>query len=342
MAVKVLVNGVGAIGKRVAHAVRMQKDMQLAGVADAMPTGILRNMIDGPLKGTKLFASAPDFKEGLEKGGFKVEDTLENLLASKGVDVVADATPAKIDEKNKPLYQKYGVKHIYQGGAKASLADVSFNANMNYHEALGKQSARVVSCNTTSLARTIGAIENEIGVKRAIVSLVRRAVDPWNAKKGPINAIEPALPLPSHHGPDLNTIMPDLNIQTMAVVVPTTLAHVHMVAVDLEHRADLGQVKTIFKNTPRVINIRANDGYSDTARVIERFRDLLRPRYDMHEAAVWDESIAIKDGTLYWMHAVHSEAIVVPESIDAIRAITGIERDNMKSIKMTDKAMGIL
>ncbi len=341
MAIKVVVNGVGAIGKRVAHAVTLQKDMKLVGVSDVAATGVLRSMMEGPLKGIKLFASIPNAADTLETAGFDVEDSLENALAAGEADVVVDATPKHIDEKNKVLYQKYNVKHIYQGGAKESLAEVSFNANQNYSESLNKNSARVVSCNTTSLARTIGSVKEKYGVNRAIVSLVRRAVDPWNSKGGPINSIVPALPLPSHHGPDLKTIIHDLNVQTMAVKVPTTLAHIHMIALDLNKKATIEGVKTIFRNTPRVIILSAKDGYTDTAMIIERFRDLLRPRYDMYETVIWDDSISLVDNTLYWIHAVHSEAIVVPENIDAIRAITGIEKDNLKSIKKTNKTLGI-
>jgi glyceraldehyde-3-phosphate dehydrogenase (NAD(P)) len=42
------------------------------------------------------------------------------------------------------------------------------------------------------------------------------------------------------------------------------------------------------------------------------------------------------------MHVVHQEADVIPENIDAIRAITGIEKDNWKSIRMTNESLGIL
>jgi glyceraldehyde-3-phosphate dehydrogenase (NAD(P)) len=39
---------------------------------------------------------------------------------------------------------------------------------------------------------------------------------------------------------------------------------------------------------------------------------------------------------------VHNEAITVPETIDAIRAMTGIETDAMKSIEKTNRSMGIV
>jgi glyceraldehyde-3-phosphate dehydrogenase (NAD(P)) len=38
---------------------------------------------------------------------------------------------------------------------------------------------------------------------------------------------------------------------------------------------------------------------------------------------------------------VDNQAIVIPETIDAIRALTGIERDAARSIDRTNAALGI-
>lgn len=40
-------------------------------------------------------------------------------------------------------------------------------------------------------------------------------------------------------------------------------------------------------------------------------------------------------------YAVHQEAIVVPENIDAIRAITRLKERAEDSIKITDETLGI-
>ena len=61
----------------------------------------------------------------------------------------------------------------------------------------------------------------------------------------------------------------------------------------------------------------------------------------MYEVAIWEESVNVMEDDIFWAHAVHSEAIVIPENIDAIRAITGIEKDKWKSIKKTNKSLGI-
>lgn len=39
---------------------------------------------------------------------------------------------------------------------------------------------------------------------------------------------------------------------------------------------------------------------------------------------------------------VHNEAIVVPESVDAVRSLTGLEKDWRVSVAKTDESLGIV
>jgi glyceraldehyde-3-phosphate dehydrogenase (NAD(P)) len=190
------------------------------------------------------------------------------------------------------------------------------------------------------LARTLWAINENIGIDNAFASLIRRAVDPWNPEKGPINAIVPDH-VPSHHGPDLKTVMPGIKIMTMAVKVPTTLAHVHVVNVDLKRETSAEEVIKIFDQTPRITLLKTEDGYTSTAEIIERYRDLGRPRYDMSEVAVWEDLVSVEGKKLFWNHAVHSESIVIPENIDCIRALFSLEKDKWKSVEKTNDSLGI-
>ena len=60
---------------------------------------------------------------------------------------------------------------------------------------------------------------------------------------------------------------------------------------------------------------------SSTAEIMEFARDMKRPRNDMWENCIWPESITVGDKELYFFQAVHQESIVVPENVDAIRAM---------------------
>ncbi|MDY6776559.1 MAG: type II glyceraldehyde-3-phosphate dehydrogenase [Candidatus Nanohaloarchaea archaeon] len=337
---EILVNGVGTIGKRVASAIQKQDDMTLKGVADVAPTAELRTLMSGesPVE-TDLYASTRDGKEELEDAGFEVEAVLEDVIEE--VDLVVDATPSGVDEKNREnLYRPHDVKAIFQGGADPSIAPVQFNANANYDEARGEQFVQVVSCNTTSLCRTLHAVDEEFGVEQVTANLVRRGGDPKQDSRGPINSIIPVSEVPSHHGLDVQEVMPDLDITTLAVKVPTTLSHVHMVNVDLEEGVTEEEARRLFEDTERVTLESAGEGYSSTAKIIEKMRDLEKPRYDMHPAAVWEETITVQDGTLYWVHMVHQESIVVPDNIDAIRSMLEMA-EKEESMEKTNDALGI-
>lgn len=335
--VKVGVNGYGTIGKRVAEAVAKQPDMELVGVVKVTPDYGYYTAVKNGFKVYTLKEKLGVFKERR----LEVAGTIEDLLSQ--VDVVVDATPSGYGESYKELYRKYGVKMVFQGGEKPSVADVSFNALCNYSEALGKESARVVSCNTTGLLRIICCLNNVFGVDKVRAVIVRRAADPKEVRKGPINAIVPdPVRMPSHHGFDVKTVLPRLDIITSALIVPTTLMHVHVVNMVLKSEASLNDIVGVLEETPRIVLVDSEDtGMKSTAEIVEYARDLGRKRYDIPELIVWRDSIHVSGREVMLVQAVHQESIVVPENIDAIRALTGLTSDQWESIKLTDNTLGI-
>ncbi|MCE5297044.1 MAG: type II glyceraldehyde-3-phosphate dehydrogenase [Euryarchaeota archaeon] len=336
MKIKVGINGFGTIGKRAAWAVSKQDDMELVGVTKTRPSFEALMAID---QGFPLYAACQDDVAGFEKAGMKTAGTLDDLLTK--VDIIVDTTPGGVAEGYKSKYEAAGVKGIFQGGEDHSLTGISFNAMANYHESWGAKFSRVVSCNTTGLCRTLYPIDKEIGVSRVIASLIRRGADPGDRKGSMLNAIEPSLKLPTHHGPDVQTIMPWMNIQTMAVVTPTTLMHVHCIAVDLKRKTTEDEVVSIWQLTPRVRLVRGKDGIKSTGQVMELSRDMGNPRGDMMEIVVWKDGIKVVDDHLYYYQAIHQESDVVPEIVDCIRSMTKLEQDPLRSIAKTNKALGL-
>jgi len=339
--IRVGVNGFGSIGKRVAHAVSLQPDMKLVGVANRSVNINVRAMLGskGPLNTTDLYCSDPASRDAMAKSGFAVSGGLDELLSK--VDVIVDGTPAGIEAKNKPVYAKHGVKEIYEGGADKSVAQVSFTAVANYEECMNKQSIRVVSCNTTSLVRTIYAMHNALEANDFFSVLVRRATDPpEDDKEGPINSVVPVTKVPSHHGPDVQTVLKGIKIKTMACKIPTTLNHVHFVTANVDGDYTREDALEALRKASRVLLFNSTQGYTTSAQVFETFRDITRPRSDMYEAAVWEDMVNIDHGKLYWSHVVHSEGIVIPENVDAIRAIMGACGKD-ESMSRTNKTLGI-
>ncbi len=146
--------------------------------------------------------------------------------------------------------------------------------------------------------------------------------------------------MPSHHGPDVKTVMPDVNIMTMSCKIPTTLNHTHFVAATLDGSYTRDYAIEAFRKASRVLLFKEADGYRSSSQIFENFRDMNRRRADMYEACMWEESINVDKNKLYWCHMVHSEAIPIPETMDAIRALSGF-KDRKKSIQMTNDSLGI-
>ncbi len=336
MKVKVGINGYGTIGKRVTWAVNKQDDMEVVGVTKTRPTYEAFTALH---EGCTLYAARSEDVDNFEKAGIKVKGTLEELLTK--VDVMVDCTPGGIGEKNKTLYEKAGVKCVFQGGEKHEVAGVSFNALANYHEAWGAPSVRVVSCNTTGLVRTLFPLQQAYGIQKVFASLIRRGADPADRKGAALNAIEPSLKLPTHHGPDVMTIMHGMDIQTMAVVTPTTLMHLHCVVVDLKRKVSEKDVLELWSSSPRVRLVSGKEGVKNTGQVMELAKDLGRPRGDMMDIVVWNDGVRVVDSTLYYYQAIHQESDVVPENVDCIRSMMKLEKNNLVSMERTDRAIGL-
>jgi glyceraldehyde-3-phosphate dehydrogenase (NAD(P)) len=342
--IKVGINGYGTIGKRVAEAVTLQDDMTVEGIVKTKPTYEIQGALGS---GHAVFASTKEKIPFFEKEGVEISGVTEDLVSRS--DVIIDCTPGKLGVNNMEMYRNGNTKAIWQGGEKHAPIGVSFNALTNYSESIGKDFVRVVSCNTTGLARTLHPISQKYGINNVQAVMVRRSGDPKDSDRGPINSIEPVLNVPSHHGPDVQTVISNLNIQTMAVKVPTTIMHVHCIIAKLNKKPDVKAILSLWKATPRVILI---DGFLDnqgtkiknlpgTAEIMELARDLSYRRGDLNQIAVWRDGVHALDDTLYYYQAIHQESDVVPENIDAIRAMFNLESDNMKSIRKTNKALGI-
>ena len=335
--VRVAVNGFGVIGKRVADAVALQDDMALVGVADVVSDYRIKVAVG---RGYPVFASLDEKRGEMEAAGVPVAGMLDELL--RGVDVVVDCTPKKVAAKNMERYRAAGVKAVFQGGEKHELTGYSFVAQVNYAGAVGRDSARVVSCNTTALSRVMHALHRRGWVERVRAVLLRRATDPWESHTGGmINTVVPEMKVPSHQGPDAQTVIPDLDITTLAGAGPYNLSHIHFAMVETTRPVSVAELREALGAEPRIAFVRASDGLVALNSVIELMRDNGRPRGDMWEVAVWEDALAADDREVYLTYQVHNESIVVPETIDCIRALTGVESDGTASIAKTDAALGI-
>jgi glyceraldehyde-3-phosphate dehydrogenase (NAD(P)) len=335
--IKVAINGYGVIGKRVADAVTLQDDMELIGVCDVVTDWRIKMAVN---KKYPVFGFDHSASIKMKEAGIPVMGSLDDML--QAADIVIDCTPKKIAAQNIPKYRMMRKKFIVQGGEKHETTGHSFSAENNYETALGRESTRVVSCNTTSIVRTLTALKNTGLLKKARGTLLRRATDPWESHlNGIMNTLVPEKDIPSHQGPDAQTIDPSLDVITVAIKVPETLSHLHYWNVQLTRHASKDEVLQALANSTRIAMINYSNGLSANNTVKELMLEMGRPYGDMYEVALWQDMLKVQGDELFYAYIVDNQAIVIPETIDAIRSLTAIEPDAEKSIKKTNESLGI-
>ena len=337
--VKVAINGYGTIGKRVADAIDAQDDMEIVGVTK---TGPSFGCEMAAKKGFDLYCTSDDkdMISNFENSHFVCKGGLTDLLSKS--EVVIDCSPGKMGAANLKKYQEAGVKSIFQGGEKHSLTGLSYTSCANHLENFGAETTRVVSCNTTGLSRTLVPLYDLCGSLKVECTMIRRAADPGDSNRRPINAIKPVLKVPSHHGPDVMTVKPEIEINSLAVAVPTTIMHVHAIIADLpeNHGLTTETILDIWNETPRVIVMNGQGNrITTTAEVMEMARDIGRKWGDLHEIFVWEDGVRLIGNRLYYFQAIHQESDVIPENVDCVRALMKLEGSWTESVTKTDQAI---
>ena len=156
-----------------------------------------------------------------------------------------------------------------------------------------------------------------------------------------MNTLVPEPEIPSHQGPDAKSVDADLDLVTMAVKVPETIGHLHYWSVQMTRPASKDAVLSAFAASSRIALIRTTDGLGALNAVKEMMSDLGRPHGNLYEVALWADMLRVEGDELFYAYMVDNQAIVIPETIDAIRALVGAVDDGDASIAMTNASLGI-
>jgi len=113
----------------------------------------------------------------------------------------------------------------------------------------------------------------------------------------------------------------------------------HALQITTKKPVNRDRVIDLIKNHPRLGLIKKTLGIKSSAELKEFAMDLGRQRSDLWENCIFEESIYANKNELCFFQAIHQEADVVVENVDAIRAMMGLEKDEAKSITMTNAAL---
>ena len=261
---------------------------------------------------------------------------LEDLVQK--VDIMLDATSAGVGAKNKALYEKYK-KAVFQGGEKMKLL-MFFHGYANFEKGLGKQFLKLTSCNTTGLIRAVDCLDRQVGIEKVAITIVRRVADPGDYHRGLTNALK-VDKAPNHQAVDLMTIMPHIDATGILVHTPVTHGHIITVVATPKEDVTVENVIDSFKAHPRIRVVRIEDGFQGNAALFKYARDLGNLRGDMYEIAVFEESIVKSGRDIMFAINIPQEAVVIPETMDAIRAALKMQTTKAEAVSRTNEYLGM-
>jgi glyceraldehyde-3-phosphate dehydrogenase (NAD(P)) len=361
--VRVGVVGPGTIGHKVIWAIEKQDDMVVSGVAKTSPDWVAKWVAK---KGYKLYPSSKKGAEGVPEaiktfkekiGDEHIAGPIEELF--KVSDVIVDCTGKRFGARNKvELYEPYNRGHknrlkvVFQGGESAEIG-ASFVARTSYDRCVRavekKPYLRVVSCNTTGLARIVGHLmEAGLEVDYLTSALIRRSTDPGQSSRLRIDGTEVSLKIPSHHAPDLQQVL-DVEAYSRAYKVPVSSMHMHDLRITFKQRAPSKEEFTeVFKDDARVALL---DEFDSTIELRERVRRInklelhLFPGGDIFMCAVSTGSYYVFRKKELWItQGIPQDSIVVPETIDCIRAAMHgrLKAGRDETMRKTDESLTLL
>jgi glyceraldehyde-3-phosphate dehydrogenase (NAD(P)) len=335
--IKVGVAGYGVIGQRLADGVALQGDMELVGVADVAPTLAVLSLKEKGMP-YRLFCAVPDKKKDLEDRGIPVAGNMEELVDA--VDVMLDATTGGVGMKNKQLYKAMKTKAIFQGGEKNDVADVFFHGYANYEKGVGKDYLKLTSCNTTGLIRAVDSIDRAVGVDKVAITIIRRVADPGDTHRGLVDTLM-VDKVPNHQCVDLMLIMPHIDATGFLVHTPVTHGHIINLVVTPKKDFNCEDAVKEFEKHPRIRVVSMEDGFNSNTAFFRYARDLGRPRGDMYEIGVWRECMGMSKKDIMFAINIPQESVVIPETMDGIRAVMEIQTDRLEAVAATNKYLGM-
>ncbi|MGI6722391.1 MAG: type II glyceraldehyde-3-phosphate dehydrogenase [Anaerovoracaceae bacterium] len=335
--IKVGVAGYGTIGQRLADGVALQGDMELIGVADLAPTLSIRALKEKGMPYDLYLVEGAD-KSAFDALDIPVKGTFEDLLDQ--VDIMLDSSPGGVGAKNKEIYEKKGIKAIFQGGEKNSVADTFFHGYANYEEGVGKDYLKLTSCNTTGLIRTVDALNRDYGVEKVAITIIRRVADPGDYHRGLTNALQ-IYKAPSHQAVDLMTIMPEIDATGILVHTPVTHGHIITIVAKGKKKITKEMALNTFQKHPRIRVVNIDDGFKGNASFFKYARDLGNPRGDMYEIGLWEDSIVESGDDIMYAINIPQESVTIPETIDGIRAAMKMQLTREEGTAVTNEYLGI-
>ena len=148
-------------------------------------------------------------------------------------------------------------------------------------------------------------------------------------------------PVPNHQAKDLMLIMPHVEATGALVHVPTTHGHIVTILATPKKKISVSEAIELFEAHPRIKVVDIAKGFNSNTALFKYARDKGNKRADMYEIAVFREMVALSGDQLFFSINIPQEAVVIPETMDGIRAAIPMQTDQKQALTLTNKFLGM-
>jgi glyceraldehyde-3-phosphate dehydrogenase (NAD(P)) len=334
--VKLFINGYGNIGRRLATAISLDREIKLIGIAKYSADQRAREAIS---KGYKVFipkSIEKDFiNKKLEFDGY-IEEAIEQS------DIVIDASKEGLGFKNKQkFYLPMKKMAIFQGGeerqGKYSVADVIHNSRVNYDLISDKSYVIQGSCNVSGMGRIMQPLIEKFGdrIKRFDVTLIRRWADLEDSKEVKDSIEWDKTP---HHQDDVKSFLPSANLYVESYKAPSRMMHLHQMFVRFKNKAPSNnEVLSCLENEFGISILNSAKG---TADVRKKALEMGFAHGDTNMVHIHQEVMRSQDDILKLLYSDDQTGMVIPENHLLIQSMI-FKRPKRRAIHNTDKIFQI-
>ncbi len=329
--VRVFINGYGNIGRRLASALSVDKEIQFVGVAKYTVDDKVMEALDNHYNVFVPKEMIGAFKDK----GYSVTGAVEEAVGQSDVVIDAAKEGAGYDNK-KSLYEPMKKPAIFQGGenrhGERAVADMIHNSRVNYSKAAGRTYVIQGSCSVSGVGRVMQPLIEKFGkrIMRYDVELIRRWADLEDTK-----AVKDSIEWDRnpHHQDDVKDFIPGANLYVDAFKVPSRMMHLHQMLVRFSDRAPTkDEILECFRSEFGVAIISSAKGTGD---VRKKALELGFAHGDTNMVHIHQDILRVQDDTVKIGYSDDQTGMVIPENHLLLQSMV-FRRPREEALKRTD------
>ncbi len=333
---KIFINGYGNIGRRLASALSLDKEIQFVGVAKYTADEKTKEALEN-----RFNVYVPkDIVNKFKEKNYDIAGTLTEAIGES--DLIIDAAKEGTGYDNKKnLYEPMNKSAIFQGGEERhgdrSVAEMIHNSRVNYDKALGRKYVIQGSCNVSGMGRIIQPLIENFGdeIRRFDVSLIRRWADLEDSKEVKDSIEWDKNP---HHQDDVKDFIPSVNLYVDAFKVPSRMMHLHHMLIHFKEKAPPKDV--VIETFSKEFGVAILNSAKGTADIRKKAFELAFQHGDTNMIHIHTEVLKVQDDLLKISYSDDQTGMVIPENYMLVQSmIHGCSRG--EAIKKTDNLFQI-